>query len=667
MIWRSKALATQQLMQRRQLLQAAAGRPELARLASDLQTTRQQLAWLSLSAPLGDAAERKRQLSELTGRKEDLERQLAQLSEPFRRTRDAGRASVADMVRRLPGKTAVVDFVERWQWTPPAKAVAPTVEAIHKEEKPKEEKPRDALPVGSIWKGERHLDQGDKTVPATLKITARDGPSFKGEFAFDKGNVNEVAGTLTDQKIEWRTTKVLQGDPNQETIGTLNENSIDATFKFVPRKRKKKHTVSGTIKLSSADARPAEKEETKAEPATEAGKETTAPGTWVQTRCYDAFVLRAAAEEPGWSVAWVSLGDADALDKLLDGWMASLRSKTRADAAIAGQLRRRLWAPLEAALGDCKMVIFIPDGRLAQMPWAALPGRRPDSYLLEDYALVEAPYGQYVARLLMDPAPQGESFLAVGGIDYGPGGKWPYLKGTADEVEQLLALRPGKETVRVVGDAATKPHVRELLPGRRYIHLATHGQFLDPEQTRDGMRVTEGSYFDASARNPLLSSMLVFAGANRPALNDGQGLPAGSDSFLTAEEVTGMDLTGTELVVLSACETGLGKVRSGEGVFSLQRAFHVGGSRAVVSSLWKVPDRATQALMGRFYSNLWQGKMSKVEALREAQSWLLHEGKKQAGSSRGIDLSDEPLEPANSHASMPPFFWAAFVLSGDWR
>ena len=107
-------------MERRQLLQAASARPESDPLANELQTTRQQLAWLSLSAPLENAAERHRQLADLTSRKEDLERELAKLSEPFRRTRDAGRASVADMVRRLPAKTAVVDFVERWQWTPPA-------------------------------------------------------------------------------------------------------------------------------------------------------------------------------------------------------------------------------------------------------------------------------------------------------------------------------------------------------------------------------------------------------------------------------------------------------------------------------------------------------------------------------------------------------------------
>ena len=216
--------------------------------------------------------------------------------------------------------------------------------------------------------------------------------------------------------------------------------------------------------------------------------------------------------------------------------------------------------------------------------------------------------------------------MLVGGIDYGPTGKWPYLNGTAIEVEQLAKLRPGPDTVRLAGASATQSHLRKLMPGRRFIHLATHGEFLDPGSKRDDGRFvvpdssSGGALFDVTARNPLVLSKLVLAGANRPVETDSAGLPIGDDGFLTAEEVMGMDLSRNELVVLSACETGAGKVRGGEGVFSLQRAFHVAGSRAVVASLWAVDDRATQALMGRFYQYLWsnEGKsMGKLEALRE--------------------------------------------------
>jgi CHAT domain-containing protein/tetratricopeptide (TPR) repeat protein len=536
-VWRSKALATRQLMERRQLLQATAGRPEIGKLAEELQTTRQKLAQLSLAAP-GDAAveKRRQQLADLTRRKEDLEREIARLSEPFRRTQDAGRSGVADLVRLLPAKTAVVDFVERWQWTPPAKSSEP----------------------------------------------------------------------------------------------------------------------------------------------------------WSRTRWYDAFVVRSGEGAPGWSAAWLSLGDASEVDRLLDDWIAGLRRGGQSDPHFAEPLRRRLWEPIEASLSDCKTVILIPDGRLAGAPWAALPGRRADSYLIEDYALGQAPYGQYVARLLMDPAPDGDGFLVVGGIDYGPVGKWGFLKGTAAEGEQLEKLRSGPKTVRLGGAAATKPRLRELLPGRRYVHLATHGEFLDPAagQDRRGFLATDsasgGALFDVTARNPLVLSMLVLAGANRPAKTDERGLPVGSDSFLTAEEVMGLDLSRTELVVLSACETGAGKVRGDEGVFSLQRAFHVAGSRAVMATHWQVHDESSRRLMLSFYRNLWDERrpMGKLEALRAAQLEMIGNARYDADSREVVDLrgGEKVADPEarrrleeqlarlkKSGEPLPPFYWAAFVLSGDWR
>lgn len=508
-VWRGKALATRQLTSRRDLLRAAAGRPDLARLAGDLQATRQQLAWLSLAPPSSDPAERDRRMTDVTARKEQLEGDLARLSASFRQARDAQDAGVEEMVRRLPQKTAVVDLIERTRWAPP---------------------------------------------------------------------------------------------------------------------------------------------------------EGAAP--WSQTRSYDAFVLTAAESEPGWSAVWLPLGDVEPIDALLDSWLAGLRVQRQPDASAAAQLRRALWEPLEAPLAGCERVIVIPDGRLALVPWAALPGRRAGSYLIEDYALAAAPYGQAVARLLSETAPSGGGFLGVGGVDYGSAGKWSFLQGSASEIEEIAALRRAKDTLRLTGGAATKPRLLESLPGRRYVHLATHGEFLDPGAKPPGVAA-----FDVSARNPLLLSMLVLAGANQPAKTDELGLPVGGDSYLTAEEVIGADLTQAELVVLSACETGLGKVRGGEGVFSLRRAFAIAGSRAVLASLWKIPDGATSALMRRFYKNLWDKKMGKLAALREAQLWMLREVPKdpklRSAATRGLNLHD--AEPEMSTTEMPPYFWAAFVLSGDWR
>jgi CHAT domain-containing protein len=126
-----------------------------------------------------------------------------------------------------------------------------------------------------------------------------------------------------------------------------------------------------------------------------------------------------------------------------------------------------------------------------------------------------------------------------------------------------------------------------------------------------------------------------------------------------------LDLSGVDLAVLSACETGLGKLESGEGVLGLQRALQVSGARTVVGTLWQIPDQPTRVLMENFYRNLWDKKLSKLEALRQAQLWMLREGKRDAGVQRGLEAVNE-AEPDQS-GRLPPFYWAAFVLSGDWR
>jgi CHAT domain-containing protein len=151
-----------------------------------------------------------------------------------------------------------------------------------------------------------------------------------------------------------------------------------------------------------------------------------------------------------------------------------------------------------------------------------------------------------------------------------------------------------------------------------------------------------------------LLSGLVLAGANRPPQ------PGVDDGLLTAEEVASLNLPGVELAVLSACETGLGPLAAGEGVLGLQRAFQVAGTRTVVASLWKVNDQATRALMERFYENLWSKRLSKLEALRQAQLSMLREG-----PDRGMEIVGAPKPAAPQRH--PPFLWAAFVLSGDWR
>ena len=167
------------------------------------------------------------------------------------------------------------------------------------------------------------------------------------------------------------------------------------------------------------------------------------------------------------------------------------------------------------------------------------------------------------------------------------------------------------------------------------LHLATHGLFRPDDES-------DAPTAQASGRpvldNALRRSVILLAGYNTAVLN-GIPVPDAGDGLLTAEDVSGMDLLGTELVVLSACDTGRGRVHTGEGVFGLRRTFVLAGARTLVMSLWKVPDRATQELMVDFYRRLLAGE-PRGEALRAAQ-----------------------LSVRASHPH--PRSWAAFICQGD--
>jgi CHAT domain-containing protein len=178
----------------------------------------------------------------------------------------------------------------------------------------------------------------------------------------------------------------------------------------------------------------------------------------------------------------------------------------------------------------------------------------------------------------------------------------------------------------------------------------------------------------AGLRNPLVLSGLVLAGANLPGSGD-DVLAHDDRGVLTAEAIAGLDLAGLNLVVLSACETGLGLVGGGEGVFGLARAFHLAGAHNVVASLWKVDDQATAAFMALFYNKLWRQGRPPLEALREAQLALYRQpelaGKLAAarGTPEFDKLVQRPEPTASSDGSSTPRHaparqWAAFVLSG---
>ncbi len=181
------------------------------------------------------------------------------------------------------------------------------------------------------------------------------------------------------------------------------------------------------------------------------------------------------------------------------------------------------------------------------------------------------------------------------------------------------------------------------------LHLATHGFFLNGDCTTAplGTRGVGGLVAAGrqnAAENPLLISGLALAGANRRAAAG----PDEDDGILTAEEVASLDLSGVEWAVLSACDTGVGEIRAGEGVFGLRRAFQVAGARTVVMSLWSVDDQATRAWMRALYEGRFQRRLSTADAVHEASLTLLR---------------DRRAKGQSTH----PFYWAAFVAAGDWR
>ena len=319
---------------------------------------------------------------------------------------------------------------------------------------------------------------------------------------------------------------------------------------------------------------------------------------------------------------------------------AAPRATTPEDAATT--LYRFLVEPLEEWLRGTEHVVVCPDQFLGALPYGVL--RDGDGrFLIERFKFTYVSDAGLL-RLLERPAADREaarSILLAGEVDYGAGSAWDALPGTGREIDALTTRFPDATVLR--GDTATAAAVRAALPDARLAHFATHGFFAAPVESAPraaastvGVRgKVETALLDDVP--PGARAGLVLAGANDPT----------ADAILTADEVGWLDLSNLDLVVLSACETGLGTSIGGEGMQSLQRAFHLAGARTVVASLWKVDDDATARLMADFYRGLDEG-LSTSDALRAAQLALLAYNRETYGEPR-------------------PETWGAFVLSGDWR
>ncbi len=390
-------------------------------------------------------------------------------------------------------------------------------------------------------------------------------------------------------------------------------------------------------------------------------------------------LLAAFIVAPDRPIEVVSLGPVEPIAEaigasrsLVSGNGNSITEDAATSATVDKQLRLRelVWSPLEPFLGKTRTVLISPDGVTAIVPWSALRGKEPGTYLIESRAIAILPVPQLLPELLAqtDEATRSEpTLLLVGDPDFNattgldseenpghtdavrgrePMMKWRELPGTREE---LLAVKDvferrypqGKVTV-LRGAAATKTTVEQLAPQYHYLHIATSGFFASQPIPSGANALTD---FD-----PQLLSGLVLAGANNLTQANGD------DGILTALEVNELDLSELDLVTLSACETARGETIRGEGVFGLQRAFQVAGAHCVIATIPQIPDRETAVLMGQFYENLWTRKMSKVEALRQAQLYVL-----QNVSRAESDRAKGPAE------RLSPSKWGGFIVSGDWR
>ena len=393
---------------------------------------------------------------------------------------------------------------------------------------------------------------------------------------------------------------------------------------------------------------------------------------------YLAFILAAG---DGGQVGLVDLGPAAPIEEALTQFKRDVMdvedlagSKALADAR---QLHDLVFAPLRSWLGQAREIFVSPDGGLNLAPFEVMRG--PDGrFLIEDYQFNYLSTGRDVLTFGRGEKPEGKAVL-MGNPDFDvtpqaedaarrrlglpPDEAGPVLARSVDLRDLHFTSLPetGVE-VRAIGDilgsdAAEVYMGAEVMEGvlrqkkaPRILHLATHGFFLDDRSApaagpAEGERSASESGEPRRARfeNPLRRSGLALAGANYTLEREGA---LSSGGLLTAEKVLGLNLRGTELVVLSACETGLGEVRSGEGVFGLRRAFLQAGTRGLVMSLWSVPDRETRELMVDFYQGFVKDGLPRGQALRRAAL-----GRMAAAESR--------------YGGPNPLFWGAFVYMGQ--
>ncbi len=401
---------------------------------------------------------------------------------------------------------------------------------------------------------------------------------------------------------------------------------------------------------------------------------------------YFVFILHAGKPE---HVRFVDLGEA----KLIDDHIAKLRRSIKdkqTDLSVAHTLYQKVFDPLTKELEGVTEIFISPDGNLNLFPFEILID--PDGkYLIEKYTFNYLAAGRDLLGFGQH-AVSAQPPLLIGDPDFHLDLSLPYqlskqerlspsdpcktppsdlcekentststshaLTGkcfkrlwcTKDEIEAIYTMFQMEQPAFYTHDQATETVLLNA-SAPRILHLATHGFFLedqklpynDPSSRSPDLYNSFGNSLSkfqplppsiSRFVNPLQRSGIVLTGVN-PAIKAGR-----PDGIVTAEKILGLQLQGTEIVVLSACETGLGAIQEGEGIYGLRRAFLQAGAKSLVMSLWSVDDPATKDLMIRFYTNLHSGKMNRVQALREAA------------------LEMKKIKPH-------PYYWGAFVFLGE--
>lgn len=330
---------------------------------------------------------------------------------------------------------------------------------------------------------------------------------------------------------------------------------------------------------------------------------------------------------------------------------------------LARALDKQVMAPIRPLLGKASHILLSPDGQLSLIPFETLRDEQ-GKYLIQRYAFSYLTTGRDLLRF-ESTVSSSSSPLVLADINYDNAdvaiatpdnirgeerhssdlSNTPCCNPLPNTKQEALAIKTFMPNAKVLLDSAATKAALKQVQAPSVLHIATHGFFF-PDQEKY-LRAPSNE-LDVNSQqkvlrleNPLLRSGLALAGFNNR--NNRNPAPDPSnDGVLTALEVAGLNLRGTKLVVLSACETGLGDVKVGDGIYGLRRALIIAGSQSQLFTLWLVSDTASKELMMKYYQNLKDGK-GRHEALRQAQ-----------------------LEMLKTSYYQHPYFWASFIPSGNW-